>query len=80
MRSHIGWGGESSIFYKGVETSPWSTRFKNLEGKPRREGPKRTISANGGLGPLQMVTKPDTGRYASKEADMRRCASKDVGP
>ena len=26
--------------------------FKNLEGKPEREGPKRTIFASGGLSPL----------------------------
>ena len=25
-------------------------RFKNLEGKPKRESSKRTISANGGFG------------------------------
>ena len=61
-------------------------RFKNLEGKPERESPKRTISASGGLGPLQRVSEPDTGRGANEEAvpqrgvDMRRCASKDVGP
>ena len=45
-------------------------RFKILEGKPERENPKRTISASGGDGLLQMVSKPNTGR----------CASKDVGP
>ena len=56
MRSRIGWG-EQNILYKGVETSPMQTRFKNLEGKP-----KRTTSANGGLGPLQMVSDPDTGQ------------------
>ena len=60
-------------------------RFKNLEGKPERESPKRTISASGGLGPLQIVSEPDTRRCASEEAvprrgvDMRQCASKDVG-
>ena len=32
--------------------------------------PKRIISTNGGLGLLQMVSKPDTGR----------CASEDAGP
>ena len=49
MRSHIGWGGERNILYKGVETSLYQTRFKNLEGKPERESLKRTISDNGGL-------------------------------
>ena len=47
-------------------------RFKNLEGKPERKSPKRTISASGGLGLLQMVSEPDTERCASKEAEIRR--------
>ena len=54
MRSHIGWRGERSIPYKGVETSSPQTRFKNLEGKPERESPKKTKSASGGLGPLRI--------------------------
>ena len=29
--------------------------------KFERESPKRTIFASGGLGPLQMVSEPDTG-------------------
>ena len=45
-------------------------RFKNLEGKPERESPKRTISASDGLGPLQMVL----------ELDIERCASEVVVP
>ena len=45
-------GGEQSILYKNVETPPSQMRFKNLEEKPKRESPKRTISANGGLGML----------------------------
>ena len=59
------------LAYKPSEES-----FKNLEG---------TISASCGLGLLQMVSEPDTGRCASEEAkprrgvDVRRCASKDVG-
>ena len=55
MRSHIGWRGKRNILYKGMETSPWQTRFQNLEGKPEKESPKRTISANGELGLLQIV-------------------------
>ena len=35
--------GERSIAYKGVETSPNQTHFKNLEGKLKREITKRTI-------------------------------------
>ena len=36
VRSQIGWGGEWSILYKSVETSPQQTRFKNLVGKTER--------------------------------------------
>ena len=61
VRSHIGWGGEQSIPYKGVEPSPSQTRFKNLEGKLKKERPKRTVSISGGLGLLQIVLEPDTG-------------------
>ena len=50
VRSHIGWGEELRILYKGVETSPYEMRFKNFEGKSVRESPKRIISANGDLG------------------------------
>ena len=35
-----------------------------------RNGPKQTIFANGGFWLLQMVSEPDTGR----------CANKDAGP
>ena len=47
-------------------------RFKNLKGKPKKENPKRTISASGGPGPLQMVSKPGIGRCASKEVVLQR--------
>ena len=47
-------------------------RFKDLEGKPGRESPKRTISACSGFGPLQMVVEPDTRRCASEEVEPRR--------
>ena len=30
-------GGERNILYKGVETSPLQTRFRNLEGKPKED-------------------------------------------
>ena len=36
--------------------------------KTLRESPKTTISASGRLEPLQMVSEPDTRRYACKEA------------
>ena len=43
-------------------------RFEDLEGKPEMESPKRTISASGGLGLLQMVSELDTERCVSKDA------------
>ncbi|KAG7012780.1 hypothetical protein SDJN02_25533, partial [Cucurbita argyrosperma subsp. argyrosperma] len=42
------------------------------KGKLIRESPKRTISASGRLGPLQMVSEPDTGLCASEKAVPRR--------
>ena len=33
---------------------------------------KQTISVNGGLGLLQMVSEPDTGRYASEDVGPSR--------
>ena len=36
VRSHIGWRGEQNIFYKGVETSPEKTRYKNSKEKAQR--------------------------------------------
>ena len=47
VRSHLGWRGKRSILYKGVETSPEQTRFKDLEGKSRKKNLKRIISARG---------------------------------
>ena len=38
---------DPTTLYKGVET---------LRGRPERESPKRTISASGGLGPLQIMS------------------------
>ena len=35
--SHVGWGEERNTLYKGVETSPYQMRFKNLEGKPKED-------------------------------------------
>ena len=56
MRSHIGWRGERNILYKGVETSPLQMHFKIVRLAAICDGPKRIISASGGLfGRLQMV-------------------------
>ena len=35
-------------------------------------GSKRTISASGGLGTLQMVSEPDTGRCANEDTGLSR--------
>ena len=35
VRSHVSCGGEWNTLYKGVKTSPWQTRFTNLEGNPK---------------------------------------------
>ena len=43
--------------------------LKTLRGRPEGESPKRTISTSGGLGPLQMVSEPDTERCASMDAE-----------
>ena len=49
MRFHIGWRGERSILYKGVETL-LSGRVLRTLGEAREESPKRTISVSGRLG------------------------------
>ena len=51
VRSHIGWGGERSIRYKGVETS----RFKTVRMTAIRNEPKRTISTSGGFELLHWI-------------------------
>ena len=37
MRSHIGWGGNRNILYKGVKTSSSETPFKTLRGIPKKK-------------------------------------------
>ena len=54
VRSHIGWGGEQNILYKGVETSP----FKNIEGKPERKSPNKTISDSGAVTKFSLLPLP----------------------
>ena len=49
--------------------------------KALSESPKRTISTDGGSGPLQMVSELDTlFAVLRRGVDTRRCASKDAGP
>ena len=43
-----------------------------MEGKPKRENPKRTISASGGLGLLQLVLEPGTERCVAEDTGLRR--------
>ena len=44
VKFYIGWGGERSILYKGVETSPSKRVLKIL-----RESPRKTIYVSSGL-------------------------------
>ena len=46
--------------------------LKSFEGKPERESLKRTISAIGGLGLLQMLSEPDTRWWASEDVGSPR--------
>ena len=74
------------MFIRVWKPFPSRRVLKNLEGTPKRENPKRTISVSSGHGLLQMVSEQDTERCASEETkprrgvDTRQCASKDVGP
>ena len=34
---HVGWGGEQTTIYKGVETFPYKMRFKALRGSPKEK-------------------------------------------
>ena len=45
-----------------------------------RNGPKRTISTSGGLGLLQMVSQPDTGRCVNEEAEPQKGWTQDSVP
>ena len=47
-------------------------RFKNFEGKLERKSSNRIISVSGGLGPLQIVSKPNTERCASKDSEPQK--------
>ena len=72
VRSHIGWKREQNILYKGVETSPYQKRFKNLERKSERESSKRTISLSSEFGLLQMVSESDIERCAIEDPRLQR--------
>ena len=54
MRFHVDWRGERSILYRGVETSPYQTRFKTVK---LHNEPKWTIFVGGRLEQLQMISK-----------------------
>ena len=76
--------GNETFFIRVWKPFPSIRVLKTLT--PERENSKWTISTSGGLGPLQMVSEPDTRRCASEEAepcrgvDTRQCASDHVGP
>ena len=76
--SHISWGGEQNIIYKGVETFPYQTRFKALRGAWKGKSKEDNISSDGS-GPLQTVSDTYTRRCASflfvprREVDTKRC-------
>ena len=57
MKPHIGWGGERNLFYKGMETSSYQTRFNNFEGKLERKNLKRTIFVSGEFWLLHEIKK-----------------------
>ena len=83
--SHIGWGEDKTPSIKVWK--PLSSRrvLKTLEGKPERESQKRTISASGGLGPLQWYQSQRSDdvparRLFPEGGDTRRCATKDAEP
>ena len=52
VRYYIGWRGERNILYKSVEIFPYKSRFKNLEGKLKKESSNRIIFASGEFGLL----------------------------
>ena len=55
MMSHIGWGGEQTTIYKGVETFPYQTRFKALRGSPEGKAQRE-----------QYLLAVDLGRYTNR--------------
>ena len=65
-------GENNEAFLVSVWKSLPGKRVLKLEGKPGRVSIKRTISASGGFGLLQMVSEPDTGQCASEDAGSPR--------
>ena len=61
VRSHIGWGGERSILYKGVKPLPSRRVLKILRGNS-----KRTIFASGGLELLQWYQGQSLGGVSTR--------------
>ena len=62
----VGWGGEWSIPYKYVETSPYQTRFKTLRGSSKGKVQRRQYLI--AIGCYKMVTEPDIEQSASENA------------
>ena len=61
-------GEENKRFFIRVLKPLPSRRVLKSWGEARKGKPKKTISTSDGLKPLQMVSEPDTGWCASKEA------------
>ena len=93
MRSHIGWRGERNIAYKGVETSPYQTRFKTVRLMTIRNGLSRQYLLAVGLGCYKIVilmirNRPKRTIFGSGgvrrlqmvlELDSGWCANEEVG-
>ena len=65
----------------GCGNLPLADAFYSLEGKLERESSKRTISASGGSGALQMVSEDYVlafSLFPKEGVDTRRCANKDT--
>ena len=56
----------------GCEKETWKPLLSRHVLKTLRGSPNRTISASGRIELLQMVTEPDTSRYASEDVGSRR--------
>ena len=72
VRSHIGLRGEEAFLVRVWKLLPKHTCFKTVRLMAIRNVPRWTISVSNGLGLLQIVSEPDTGRCASEYASSPR--------
>ena len=83
--SHIGWEGEQTTIYKGVETFPYQTCFKALKGSPNEKTQRGQYLLAVDLERYkwyqsQTLDNVSTFLLFPGGVDMRRCVSKDAGP